>query len=164
MCQLSRPDAVSIEEPQTNKKKSSNTTEKPSSSVISNNDYPATEGKEKSGKHEKDSPTSSTGMNVISSVSDGQIQAVQSAQGSNITPNGGSTAAQGPGTQQPFSAPLKKPITERVDLLDERGGKDEAATGDTSWREYSHIKVTHLCSKFNILCAAYEDGTIACWK
>ncbi|KAL6067120.1 BTB/POZ domain-containing protein kctd3, variant 2 [Balamuthia mandrillaris] len=26
------------------------------------------------------------------------------------------------------------------------------------------IKVTHIRSKFNLLCAAYEDGSIACWK
>jgi hypothetical protein len=27
-----------------------------------------------------------------------------------------------------------------------------------------NAKVTHLCSKFNIVCAAYDDGSIACWK
>eukprot|EP00005_Dracoamoeba_jomungandri_P010023 CAMPEP_0174265634 /NCGR_PEP_ID=MMETSP0439-20130205/27260_1 /TAXON_ID=0 /ORGANISM="Stereomyxa ramosa, Strain Chinc5" /LENGTH=739 /DNA_ID=CAMNT_0015352191 /DNA_START=14 /DNA_END=2230 /DNA_ORIENTATION=+ len=45
----------------------------------------------------------------------------------------------------------------RPDLLNAEGIPSQR-------RPHRHSKVTQLCSKFNLVCSAFEDGSVACWK
>lgn len=130
--------------------------------VHSLSSYP--EGKEKQPK-KTDKEQSSSSSSSTPVVPDGQQSAVIATSGVNTTSAGVTAVGAGPSGPPIPPAASKKPSStlERGDALDERLSREESSTG-SAIREHAHTKVTHLCSKFNILCAAYEDGTIACWK
>jgi len=116
------------------------------------------------------------GGNGVISANDGQAALTSNVSVSNGHSTAGSSGTAGVTVPTP-SASTGSGILRKTTGADERG---ERAQGDpqnnvveeggermaSSSRPepYPSVKVTHLCSKFNIVCAAYEDGSIACWK